>query len=77
MLGSKVDDHPHGVRASICCDHCGAQGGSFVEDTIHQALNRAKEDWNQPSLRPHTLCDRVRQFWIQLGYDLRSGWGRW
>lgn len=77
MLGSKVDDHPLGVRASVCCNHCDAQGGSFIEDTMYQALNRAIEDWNQPNLRARTLCDRVKQFWVQMCYDLRTGWGRW
>jgi len=45
VLDSKVDDHPHGFRASICCDHCGAQGGrmKWPRKMIADAFESARE----------------------------------
>jgi len=64
--------HDQGVFSQIECTHCGARGGSFIEETDNEAFESARNDWNQSSLRPNTLCDRVRRKLTQLEYDLHE-----
>ncbi len=67
--------HRLGVKAYVKCEHCSAQGGTFIEETEDEAIESAVRDWNQKDIRPNTICHKVKRFFVQLEYDLRTCWG--
>ena len=73
-IASKYRKHKLGVAAYIRCNHCSAQGGTFIEGHEEAALESARQDWNQNSLRPKTLCDQIERWTSQLQYDAHSFW---
>ena len=69
------DDGYEMWMACVECRHCMAQSGHFGADTQEAAAEQAAENWNAAT-RPNTLCHRVKRFFTQLEYDIRTCWGR-
>ena len=70
----KTRKHKLGIAAHAKCDHCAAQGGTFIEETKEESIKSVEFDWNQKDLRPSTVCHRVRRFFVQLEYDFYLYW---
>lgn len=62
--------------ACVECRHCMAQSGHFGAETKELAAEQATNNWNEAS-RPNTICHKVKRFFVQLEYDLRTCWGRY
>jgi hypothetical protein len=61
-------------EAHARCLHCAAQGGTFVEETEDEAIESVTRDWNQKSLRPNTICHKIKRFFVQLENDYYTYW---
>lgn len=72
----KTDKHKYGFMSYAQCQHCAARGGSFVEDTIKDSMDRAIDDWNQKVLRSLTISDKIKRIVTQLEYDLYMIWDK-
>lgn len=71
-LWTKTTEHTWGFRSQVECEHCGACGGAFVEETAHAAARAATENWNQ--IRRATVFDRINLWFVQLNYDIGCAW---
>lgn len=66
--------HSFGFMSHVECSHCGARGGSFVEETTDESIERATADWNQKILRSVTFREKLSRFFTQVEYDLTCLW---
>lgn len=66
--------HSIGYCSQVKCGHCGARGGSYVDETEEESIEKAVGDWNQKDIRPNTICHRIPRFFSQVTYDLECLW---